>query len=335
MFQKTRAFTLVFFCWANVVVAQDSLSLIFTGDIMGHIAQVKSARRANSQHDYSLCFEHVRPYFERADLAIGNLEVTLPGRRPYTGYMQLPIFRSPNALPMALQKAGIDILMTANNHSNDSQRRGIKHTIRTLDRLGIRHTGTFRNRHERRRDYPLIVEEKGFKIAFINATSYTNYLPTLPPSRVNKIKKKQLVRDLQKARAAQPDFIIAVMHWGNEHQLTESPKQRATAQFLADNGADLIVGMHPHVVQPIETIEAHRPDGTTRPVLVAYSLGNFISDHHFPYTDCGLMLEMTLRRQQGQTALVHHQAITVMRHIYAHPIFGKTYTVLPMPTSDR
>ena len=106
------------FCFLPLGAQTDTLRLIFSGDIMGHAPQIKSAETGPNQYDYRPCFRYVKPILERADLAIGNLELTLPGKGPYSGY---PMFRSPDALAVALRDAGFDILVTANHHSNASR----------------------------------------------------------------------------------------------------------------------------------------------------------------------------------------------------------------------
>lgn len=269
----------------------DTLRLLFVGDIMGHTPQIKSAEVSPGVYDYHESFNYVKPLIEEADLAIGNLELTLPGKPPYKGY---PMFRSPDALATALKDAGFDILVTANNHSNDSRGPGVVSTIETLRNAGFWQTGTFKNEKERSVFYPLIVYKNNFKLALLNYTYGTNGLPTDAPTIVNLIDTIQMGKDLAEAKARKPHFVIVVMHWGLEYQLIENAEQRAIAQFLIRNGADLIIGAHPHVVQPVkeETVNGKK-------VVVAYSLGNFISNQQQPHTDGGIMFKVELLHQKG------------------------------------
>jgi poly-gamma-glutamate synthesis protein (capsule biosynthesis protein) len=180
----------------------DTLHLIFAGDIMGHSPQIISAERVkNKEYNYNPCFEYVKPFLERADLAIGNLELTLPGKPPYTGY---PMFRSPDALATALKSAGFDILVTANNHANDSRGLGVHNTVQTVRDLGFLQTGTFKDQRDRDANYPLMVYKKGFKLALLNYTFSTNGIPTEAPTIVNLIDTVQIKADLQEARARKP-----------------------------------------------------------------------------------------------------------------------------------
>ncbi|MGB1121588.1 MAG: CapA family protein, partial [Saprospiraceae bacterium] len=208
------------------ITAQDetqTLDLIFVGDIMGHSPQIKSAYNADTKsYDYNPCFKYVKPIIEAADLAIGNLEVTLSDQGRYTGY---PMFRSPDALAYALKNAGFDMLVTSNNHSNDNGAYGVTHTLDVLDNLGFYHTGTFRNQEEKEILYPLIAYKNDFRLAFLNYTYGTNGMPTVAPTVVNEIDEATIKADLEIAKKLKPDAIIVIMHWGAEYQLNESKEQ--------------------------------------------------------------------------------------------------------------
>jgi poly-gamma-glutamate capsule biosynthesis protein CapA/YwtB (metallophosphatase superfamily) len=310
MVKKIRI-TLFFALFALTTQAQtDTLRLIFTGDIMGHGTQIESAKVAPGQYDYTPCFQFVKPYLSAADMAVGNLELTLPGKPPYTGY---PMFRSPNELASALKDAGIDVMVTANNHSNDSRAHGVTNTIEVLRSEGFWQTGTFKSQKERDIFYPMMLYQGNFKIAMLNYTYGTNGIPTEAPTIVNLLDTVQMAADFAEARARKPHFIIAVVHWGLEYQLTENADQRKMARFMMQNGVDMIIGMHPHVVQPIK-IENHNG----KPVLVAYSLGNFISNQQQPHTDGGIMVqtELILKKGAEKATLADYGYIPVWRYIH-------------------
>lgn len=314
--------------------AQARMKLLFVGDIMGHDSQIESAETGTGQYNYAPCFQFVEGIVEKADLAIGNLELTLPGEPPYQGY---PQFRSPDALASALRQTGFDMLVTANNHSNDAGLEGVVNTIQTLDKLGFYHTGTFQSAEEKEAYYPLIVYKNQFKLAFLNYTYGTNGLKTRPPSIVNLIDEEQIEGDLRTAKALQPDAIIVIMHWGNEYQLIESKEQRDLATKLFDWGADLVIGAHPHVVQPIREQEIARPGEAAKKGLVAYSLGNFISGQRKENTDGGLMLEIELIKDlsTGQTTLNDHNYIPVWRYIRKDQNGKQTFHVLPISSFEE
>ena len=269
---------------------QSQLKLIFTGDIMGHDTQIASALETGEPgYDYKPCFEYLRPYLQGAGLVIGNLEVTFAGT-PYSGY---PAFSSPDELADALKWAGFDILVNANNHALDRGQKGVIRTIEVLEQEGIVQTGTFPDSLGREAYYPLILEKNGIRIALLNYTYGTNGIQDRPPAIVNRIDTATIKKDLQKAKSADPDFIVATMHWGNEYEVTESPQQQELAAFLFQNGVHAVIGSHPHVVQPI------RGEGAGN--LVAYSMGNLISNQRNRNRDGGIAFEMVLSKNLEET----------------------------------
>ncbi|MFK7946397.1 MAG: CapA family protein [Saprospiraceae bacterium] len=280
--------------------AQDdtqTLDLLFVGDIMGHGPQIKSAYNAETKsYDYNPCFKYVKPIIEEADFAIGNLEVTLSDQGTYTGY---PMFRTPDALAYALKNAGFDMLVTSNNHSNDNGAYGVTHTLDVLDNLGYYHTGTFRNQGERDMLYPLIAYKDDFRLAFLNYTYGTNGMPTIAPTLVNEIDEATIKADLEMAEKLQPDAIIVIMHWGAEYQLNESSSQYNLAKKIFEWGADLVIGAHPHVIQPIKKIPYTNKKGESTEGLCVFSMGNFISNQQKYNTDGGLMVEVQLTKKKG------------------------------------
>ena len=316
--------------------AQDKLKMIFVGDIMGHGPQIESAAiEPNKLYDYSPCFRFIAPLLEQSDLAIGNLELTLPGKPPYTGY---PTFKSPDELPLALRAAGFDLLVTANNHSNDGGLIGVQNTIKTLEKNGFYQTGTFIDSSHRAALYPLIVYKGNFKLAFLNYTYGTNGIPNHKPSVVNLIDEKAIKADIDAAKAHKPDAIITVVHWGDEYQLAENERQRALAQKMLNWGSTMVIGAHPHVVQPIKNYPLQEANGATRNGLVVYSMGNFISAQTKTYTDIGLMVEVELEKNNStqQTAISKTEYIPVYRYIYRAPGAAKSvYMTVPVAAFEN
>jgi poly-gamma-glutamate synthesis protein (capsule biosynthesis protein) len=306
------------------------LNLLFVGDIMGHGPQIKSAEIVKDEKfDYSPCFKYVRPIIEGADLAIGNLELTLPGEPPYQGY---PQFRSPDDLAYALRLSGFDMMVTSNNHSNDAGKLGVINTISTLKSYGFYQTGTFKNKEEKELFYPLIVYKNGFKLAFLNYTYGTNGLSTKEPTVVNLIDTTLIKNDLDLAVKLNPDAIIVIMHWGLEYQLSESAEQRMLSKKIMGWGADLIVGSHPHVVQPIRQDSVLQSDNTFKKVVVAYSLGNFISNQTKPNTDGGIMFESELVKNlnTGKVVFGKNHYIPIWRYIDKDSKGKSTYHIVPV-----
>ena len=270
------------------------VTLLFAGDLMQHEPQIKAARRADGTYDYSGVFDQMAPEIKRADLAIANFEVTLGGP-PFKGY---PQFCAPDEYLQAAIDAGFDILTTCNNHSVDTRARGLDRTITMMDSLGVRHLGTYRNAQERDKLYPFIIEQNDIRICLLNYTYGTNGIPVPSPYIVNLIDTAVIAKDIARAKAMHPDVIIAMPHWGDEYVLLPNKGQRDLADWMLAKGVDHIIGGHPHVVEPIEV----RGDSIDRH-LVAYSLGNFVSNQSRPNTDGGTMVRMTLTKENGQVRL--------------------------------
>ncbi len=323
---------LIFFGYSSVSHSQDTtrLSLLFLGDIMQHDSQIKAAYNygtSGNTYDYTACFQFVKPYIESVDLAFGNLELTLAGP-PYKGY---PQFSAPDELAIALKDIGMDVLVTANNHSLDRGRKGVDRTIEMLDSLKILHTGTFRDTVDRMNDYPLIIEKNGFKLALLNYTYGTNGIPVTKPNVVNLIDTALIRKDIVKAKEANPDFVIVFTHWGQEYQSQPSVQQKRITEFCFKNGAQLVIGSHPHVLQPMEWRKEKNQ-------LVAYSLGNFVSGQRDRYKDGGAMIHVNLVKIQFDSvssATTIDSAGYILEWVYRTADVQKNYYVMPVPTFEN
>ena len=267
------------------------ITLLFAGDVMGHMPQINSAFDSSSgTYDFNPVFSPVKPLISGADIALANLETTLAGK-PFSGY---PQFSAPDSLATALKNAGFDILITANNHCLDRGKEGLERTIAMLDSFRIPNTGTFIDENARTLRYPLIYEAKGFKLAFLNCTYGTNGIPVTKPNVVNFIDTIQLKQDIAKAKQANVDYTIVTIHWGIEYERTENAGQRKIAAFLLKNGADMVIGSHPHVVQPV--VKYYTSADSSSYNIVVYSLGNYVSNQRDRYKDGGIMFQATLQK---------------------------------------
>lgn len=264
------------------------ITLLFAGDLMQHQGQINAARTP-AGYDYSDCFKFVKEEISRADIAVANLEVTLGGK-PYRGY---PAFSAPDEYLSAIREAGFNVLITANNHCLDRGKKGLERTILMLDSLHIPYAGTYTNTETREQRYPLMIEKNGFRIVLLNYTYGTNGLKATSPNIVNYIDKETMALDIRKAKALQPDVLIACMHWGEEYQSLPNREQTSLADWLLQQGVTHIIGSHPHVVQPMEL----RTDSTagSRHAIV-YSLGNFISNMSARRTDGGILFKLELEK---------------------------------------
>jgi poly-gamma-glutamate capsule biosynthesis protein CapA/YwtB (metallophosphatase superfamily) len=296
------------------------LSLLFIGDIMQHDSQINAAYDpVAGTYNYQECFRHVRPLFESVDLTIGNLELTLAGP-PYKGY---PQFSAPDELVYELQKSGIDVLVTANNHCVDRGRKGLERTIHVLDSLRIPHTGTFADAASRASLQPLLVEKNGIRLSLLNYTYGTNGITVPSPSIVNLIDTIQMKIDLDSARAQKTDAIVVFLHWGSEYQALPNKSQTSVAEFCFRNGAKLVIGAHPHVLQPMEW----RKESDQ---LVVYSLGNFVSGQRQRYRDGGGMLFVDLLKVSDSLSSITRidDAAYELQYVYHNP--KNKYVVLPV-----
>lgn len=294
----------VLFLISYPIFGQDTtrLSLLFVGDIMQHDSNIAAAFDLETKrYDYSACFEYVAPILRAADLTFGNLELTLAGA-PYKGY---PQFSAPDALAVELKKSGFDILVTANNHSLDRRRKGLERTLRVLDSLQLLHTGTFRDSLERSETYPLIVTKNGFQLSLLNYTYGTNGIPVTKPNIVNLIDTVLIKHDLEKARSQHSDAIIVFMHWGAEYQSLPNQEQKRLAALCFREGANLVIGAHPHVLQPMQWNKQENQ-------VVVYSLGNFVSGQRPRYRDGGAMVWIDL--QKVVTDSVSHTTIDTVEY---------------------
>ncbi|MBN1158564.1 MAG: CapA family protein [Bacteroidales bacterium] len=283
------------FCLYAQTNDTNQIKLLFAGDVMGHDAQINVAwdARLNS-YNFEPVFRYISGYIQVADIAVVNLEVTLAGP-PYKGY---PEFSSPDELAHAARDAGFDVFLQANNHALDRGQNGFKRTIAVLDSLNVLHTGTFLNETDRQKNHPLILEKNSIRIALLNYTYGTNGLVIPEPFIINRIDTLQIREDIEKAKRASPDFIVIAIHWGNEYERFENQSQRDLAQFMLNCGADAVIGSHPHVVQPVQLFYSNDTSGHN---IVAYSLGNFVSNQRDHYRDGGIVFEIVLEKTAGKT----------------------------------
>ena len=325
------AFIVIVLGWPINSYSQDTthLSLLFLGDIMQHDSQIKAAYNEGTTgytYDYTDCFKFVKPYIKSVDVAIGNLELTLAGP-PFKGY---PQFSAPDELAITLKDIGMDVLVTANNHSLDRGRKGVDRTIEMLDSLKIIHTGTFRDTVDRMNDYPVFIQKNGFTFALLNYTFSTNGIPVTKPNVVNRIDTVTMKNDIIKAKAGKPDFIIVFTHWGIEYQPQPALAQKKITEFCFRNGVQLVIGSHPHVLQPMEWRKNSNQ-------LVTYSLGNFVSGQRDRYKDGGAMMQVNLTKitKDSVSTTKLDSAGYILQWVYRTADDQKDYYVLPVPTFER
>ncbi len=249
-----------------------SLSLIMVGDILLHTPVAKSGLKEDGSYDFHALFEQMQEEISAADLALVNQEVILGGTD--LGVSGYPSFNAPFELGDALAEAGFDVVLHATNHALDKGKKGLLNCLQfweeshpEIEVLGI---------HETKEDQNEIFfyEQNGIKIAILNYTYGTNgiELPEDMPFAVDLLDRERIRQDLERADR-EADFVIVCPHWGTEYKLEPSSAQEKWAQFFLENGTDLVLGTHPHVIEPVEWLG----DEEGSRMLVYYSLGNFLN----------------------------------------------------------
>lgn len=227
-------------------------------------------------YDFSPMFKYVTRYFENCTISIGNCESPMAGaEKGYTGY---PCFNAPEHLAIDLHELGVDILTTANNHSLDKGFSGLSSTLDFLDDAGISHTGTARNIEEQ--NTILFKDLNGIKTAFLAYTYGTNGI-SIPEDKefcVNLINEDFMLNQINQAKIEGAELIVVSMHWGVEYQTTENAEQLRLAEFLIKNDVKIVLGCHPHVLQPMKMMNVENDSGEEKEGLVIFSQGNFFSN---------------------------------------------------------
>ncbi|MED3551930.1 CapA family protein [Cytobacillus praedii] len=266
----------------------ETITLAAIGDILIH-DWVYNDAKTSAGYNFIPMFQHIKQTLQQPDLLLANQETILGGKE--IGISSYPLFNSPQEVGDALKDAGIDIVSTANNHSLDKGEKGLVTSLHYLDTISLPHVGTYRNAEEKQQ--LKILSTKGIQVAYLSYTYGTNGIP-VPKGKeflVNLIDRKSMKEEITRAKK-EADIIVMSIHWGNEYQRYPSAEQKELAQFLTDEGVDIIFGHHPHVLQPMEWRMA--ADG--HQTLVVYSLGNFISGQNNNYKDIGGMATIEVKK---------------------------------------
>ena len=272
-----------------------TFTLTSLGDTLCHNTQYWDAYNSQTdEYDFSYVYEDIKNYTSSSDITIGSLETTFAGKEK--GYSNYPTFNTPDSLATALKNIGVDVVSLAGNHALDYGYNGLCRTIDVFDNIGLSHLGTYKTAEDQEKI--LIKDVKGVKIAFINYTYGTNGIP-LPSGKdfcVNLIDKDFIKKQINQAKEQNVDMIVACMHWGTEYRTTANSEQKDLANFLFENGVDVILGNHPHVLEPMEKKTITLQDGTTKDVFVVYALGNFTADQRDEITRDSAILNLTITK---------------------------------------
>lgn len=268
-----------------------TLKMLSVGDNLIHdgIYEQAKKRADGNGYDFSYCYARVKSTVEAADIATINQETIVAKSYAPSGY---PLFNSPQELGTEVVKTGVDVVSLANNHMLDKTAKGLQEAIDFWDASGIVRTGAYKDEADLNKvEY---IEKNGLKIGLIGITQYTNGLSLPGGSELRYILTTDEVTIERKIKAAKEtcDVVLVNVHWGSEYTTTPSADQRNLAKKMAQWGANVIIGHHPHVIQPVEWIE--NADGTR--TLVAYSLGNFISQQNTAARVIGGMLHYSVSK---------------------------------------
>lgn len=309
------------------------ITFCFVGDLMCHSPQYNAARTAAGTYNFEPAFEFVAPYFQAADFTIGNLETTCAGaKRGYAGY---PNFNAPDEYVVALKQAGFDMLVTSNNHSMDTGEEGLLRTIGVIKKNGLQYAGTFES--QRDHDSLRIINVKGLKAGIINYTYGTNgaYPSAAHKYMLNVYDSAAVRKEIDALRRNGVDVVIALFHWGAEYRADPMwPKQDSMMRCAIASGADLIIGAHPHVVGPVTYYKTQLSKVDTG--LVAWTMGNFISNQSKRYTDAGLILNVTLKKNTANDSVWIARSTYVPTWVYrGTSALKKDFTVVPSAWCEK
>ena len=302
-------------------------SMVLTGDIMCHNTIYQDAYNPTTEaYDFSYLFEDIKYNIQTADISIGNLETTFSGASK--GYSSYPKFNTPESLAINLKKLGFDVLTTANNHCYDTGYAGIESTINYLDEADISHTGTFKSEEDKNKI--LIKNVKGINIAILSFTYGTNgiKIPSDKEYSVNIIDKEHIRNQMSLAKDQNPDLICVSMHWGTEYQTNPNSEQTDLADFLFTNGADIIIGNHPHVLQPMEKKEITLPDGSKKDGFIVYSLGNFLADQSKPNSRSSAIINLNIIKNENGKININKVKYTPIYTFKSSSINTKKFRIL-------
>lgn len=310
-------------------------TLAATGDLLMHDPILtNNYDEQTGSYDFSGIFTYIKPYVQKYDFAVANLEVTLAGndRIPYRGY---PCFNCPDEIVDAAKDAGFDMLLTANNHSNDSGLNGILRTAAVLAQKNMGYTGT---RHSEQEKPYRIQNVNGINIGMMNYTYESRragdkrYLNVMLEQRAIPLVNSFSYGDLDsfydevKTRINQmkeegADALVLFIHWGDEYKLTPNNTQKKIARKMCELGIDVIIGGHPHVIQPLEIIKSADGKHTT---VCLYSTGNAVSNQRIyrasiktGHTEDGILFIVTFSKYgDGRVEVTGLDALPTWVHLY-------------------
>lgn len=287
-----------------------TITLTATGDCLMHNTQIASGREPDASYNFASFFSEVEDLIKEGDYTSVCFEAPMAGKEAeYTGY---PLFNSPDEIVYTFKKAGFDLIVTANNHIMDRGYEGALRTMEVIERAGLDYAGTYKTK-EASENF-LIKDIKGVKVGYIAYTYSTNGIP-VPEEHdyfLNYIDEDKILSDIERLRP-KVDILILVLHWGVEYSPHPTQEQRIMARKFLEKGADVILGSHPHVIQPMEVMDI---DGKDK--VVFYSMGNFISHQRGVERNSGIVVKLKFTKDMQQD-------ITILEEASYTPTFSHSY----------
>ncbi len=303
-----------------------TITISAVGDLMCHSAQYNYARSEDGTFNFNPPFQFIKKYLINSDFTIGNFETVTAGR--LHGFSTYPLFNSPDEYITALKNAGFNLLTTANNHALDQGKKGIIRTIEQIDKNNINYTGTFES--ERDRDSIRIFNIKGIKIAFLAYTYGTNRIPIPKNSSylVNLIEPELIRDDVKKARENGAEIVFVYFHFGDQYVTRPTSYQKEIVKEAINAGADIIIGGHPHVLQPVQYFKTKNAKLDTG--FIAYSMGNFFSNQRQRYTDAGIVLNINLSKNVDNDSIYISNVSYAPTWVFKGDVkYKKEFLILP------
>ena len=309
------------------VKTSETITLLATGDILMHNTVI-AAGKTGSQYDYEDLFAPIKKIVSAADYSIINLESALAG--PATGYTGYPLFNAPDSLATAIKDAGFDLVTTANNHILDRGYNGAMRTLDVLRQSGLDTTGTYKSQQEK--DQFLIKDIRGVKVGFLAYGYDTNGIP-LPqdkPYFYNLLIEDKIMADIAALRP-KVDLLVLNLHWGVEYSPFPAEKQVQLAQKFFTQGADVIIGGHPHVLQPADIMTIN---GSKK--FIVYSMGNSIGNQRGAERNSGVIIKLTFTKdfRSGKTTLKRFDYTPTFSNSYLKDGREK-FRVIPVPDTIK
>ena len=333
------------------IVKESTFTLAATGDLLMHVAVMNTGKTSDG-YNFDSIFTYFKNYVSAADLATANLETTLASNNNGYAYKGYPRFNCPDEIVDGAINAGFDLLLTSNNHAYDTSTTGLNRTVDVIREKGILNLGTKDTADEP--DF-LVVEENGIKLGLMCYTYETNSSPDKKAPNGLTMKNadaplmntfdytnldlfyKEVRNSMTQMDTQGADAVVLFIHWGNEYQTKQNKKQTVIAQALCDLGVDVIIGGHPHVVQPVDLLTSSKDE--SHKTVCLYSMGNAVSNQRRAkmnlktgHTEDGVLFSVTFARYTDGTVILESaDLLPTWVNLDTHPETGKkAYMILPL-----